>query len=80
MTNQTTAEIMKEMRQFLRRVEDFGKLSGGQLRAKYDCDPMEGYEWIAKQGRTLRAKIDSPVVAEVIQRACACMPEDIAHG
>jgi hypothetical protein len=51
-------KIMQEMRSFLRRVEDFGKLSGGQLRDKYNCDPFEGYEWIAKQGRFLAAKID----------------------
>lgn len=52
-----TPELVREMRSFLRKVEDFGKLSGGQLRDKYNCDPMEGYEWLAKQGRALHAKI-----------------------
>lgn len=50
--------FLHDVRNFLRKVDDFGKLSGGQLRAKYGCEPVEGYEWIAKQGRELAAKID----------------------
>lgn len=50
--------FLDDVRSFLEKVEDFGKLSGGAMRRKYDADPMEGYEWLAKQARELAAKID----------------------
>jgi hypothetical protein len=52
------AVFLDDVRSFLERVEDFGKLSGGQLKDKYGCDPRQGYEWIAKQARELAARID----------------------
>ena len=51
------AKLKRDLREFLRRVEDFGRLSGGQMKAKYDADPFEGYEWLAKQARALARRI-----------------------
>jgi hypothetical protein len=51
--------FLHDVLKFLRCVEDFERLSGGQMKAKYGADPMEGYGWIAKQARVLAAKIEA---------------------
>lgn len=46
------------LRKFLRIVEDFEKLSGGPFREKYpDCGVHEGYGYVARKGRNLRAAL-----------------------
>lgn len=40
---------------FLRMVEDFGNMSGGQFRQRYpDQDPYEGYLYVQRKGAALR--------------------------
>lgn len=53
--------FLHDVLRFLHQVEDFGRLSGSQMKTKHGADPMEGYDWIAKQARVLAQKIEAEI-------------------
>lgn len=59
--------FLDEVREFLLCVDDYGRLSGGQMKIKYGADALEGYEWLAKKARVLRKRIDEARPAAVAE-------------
>lgn len=57
-------EAFRAVLSFLDYVEDFGRLNGGAMRAKYEDDPTEGYEALARRGRALVSKVRAAALGE----------------
>lgn len=53
--------VLRDVLRFLHQVEDFGRLSGSQMRTKHGADPAEGYDWLAKRALVLAKNIEAEI-------------------